>query len=226
MKNQVLAFTLCLPVLVWAGDAKKGAERWEKTIQGFEARDKKTPPPPNPVLLVGSSSFAMWRSAPDDLKPFTVINRGFGGSTLPDVLHYFDRVVVRYKPKLILVYEGDNDIAKGHTPERFLADVKTFVERVRKALPGTPVIFLTIKPSGRRWSMWEKMDQANKLIAQYAATQEEVETVDIGSVLLGKDGKPRDELFKKDRLHLNADGYKLWIEVLKPRIEKALKAAK
>jgi len=226
MRNQVLAFTLCLPFLAWAGDAKKGPERWEKAIKAFETIDRRTAPPADAVLLVGSSSFAKWRSAVEDLKPLTIINRGFGGSTLPDVLHYFDRVVKVYKPKLILVYEGDNDVAKGHSPDQYLADVKVFVERVRKELPGTRVVFLTIKPSSKRWSMWEKMEQANKLVAAYAETQADVETVDIGTVLLGEDGKPRDELFVSDKLHLNAEGYKRWTGVLKPCIEKALKAGK
>ena len=226
MRKQVLAFTLCLPFLAWAGDAKKGPERWEKAIKAFEAKDKRAAPPADAVLMVGSSSFRRWSSAANDLKPFTIINRGFGGSTFPDVLHYFDRVVKVYKPKLILVYEGDNDIAKGHSPERVLADVKTFMERVRKELPGTRVVFLTIKPSRKRWSMWETMEQANKRVAAYAETQADVETVDIGTVLLGEDGKPRDDLFVSDKLHLNAEGYKRWTGVLKPCIEKALKAAK
>jgi len=203
-----------------------GPDRFESSIQAFEKKDKESPPPADPVLLVGSSSFTMWRSAPEDLKPFPVINRGFGGSTLKDVLHYFDRVVLPYKPLLILLYEGDNDMAGHKDPEKFLADVKTFVERVKKDLPRTPILILSIKPSTSRAAIWPKVQEANRLVAEYAKTQKGVETVDVGTVLLGDDGKPRDELFLKDKLHMNKDGYRLWIEILKPRIERMLAAAK
>jgi lysophospholipase L1-like esterase len=229
MRKFLLAFWLCVASLSMAAEEQKvaekkpsGPEKWESAIQAFEKKDKDAPPPANPVLMVGSSSFAMWRSAPEDLKPLPVINRGFGGSTLPDVLHYFDRVVTSYKPKLIMLYEGDNDMAQHKDPEKFLANVKTFVERVKKDLPGTRILILSIKPSGSRVAIWPKVQEANRLVAEYAKTQEGVETVDIGTVLLGDDGKPREELFNKDKLHMNKDGYKLWIEILKPRIEKAL----
>mgnify|MGYP000731244749 CR=1 FL=1 len=199
-----------------------GPERFESHIQAFEKKDRESPPPAHPVLMVGSSSFTMWKSAPDDLKPFTVLNRGFGGSTLKDVLHYFDRVVLPYKPQLILLYEGDNDLAGHKNPEQFLTDVKTFVARVKKELPGTPILILSIKPSTKRWALWDRVRVANRMVAEYAQTQDGVETIDVGSVLLDKDGKPRDELFLDDKLHMNKDGYKLWTEILKPRIEKML----
>jgi lysophospholipase L1-like esterase len=176
--------------------------------------------------MVGSSSFTMWKSAPEDLKLFPVINRGFGGSTLKDVLHYFDRVVLPYKPRLILLYEGDNDMAGHKDPEKFLADVKAFVERVKKDLPKTTLLILSIKPSTSRAALWPKVQEANRLVADYAKTQKGVETVDVGTALLGDDGKPKDELFLKDKLHMNKDGYKLWIEILKPRIEKLMTGAK
>jgi lysophospholipase L1-like esterase len=232
MKKPLLAaFCLCAAASWCAAEEKKdepkkpsGPERFESSILAFEKKDKESPPPADPVLMVGSSSFAMWRSAPDDLKPFPVINRGFGGSTLKDVLHYFDRVVVPYKPRLILLYEGDNDMAGHKDPEKLLADVKTFVERVKKELPRTPVLILSIKPSTSRAALWPKVQEANRLVADYAKTQKGVETVDVGTALLGDDGKPKDELFLKDKLHMNKDGYKLWIEILKPRIEKLLAA--
>lgn len=200
--------------------------RWESAIRTFERMDKESPPPSQAVLMVGSSSFAMWRSAMEDLKPFTVINRGFGGSTLPDVLQYLDRVVVAYKPRLILLYEGDNDLAQHRAPGQFMADVKTFVERVKKALPAARILILTIKPSTSRWLLWPRMQEANRLVAEYCKTQEGVEPVDVGSVLLGNDGRPRSELYMGDNLHLNPEGYKLWAELLKLRIEKMLAAAK
>lgn len=227
MNRHVLAVVLCFAGLLLAEDSNPAKpNKFESAIAQFEAQDKTSPPPAHPVLLVGSSSFRMWTSASKDLAPFTVVNRGFGGSTLPDVLHFFDRVVVPYRPQAILIYEGDNDLASGRSPEQFMTDVKSFMERVRKELPGTPVLFLSIKPSGKRWSLWGTIQEANQRLADYAATQPDVETVDVGTVLLGEDGKPLDALFRSDRLHLNPEGYKRWIEILKPRIEKLLNGKK
>ena len=225
---RLAALWLCAAASMAAAEEKKpsGPDRFESSIAAFEKKDKESPPPADPVLMVGSSSFTMWKSAPEDLKPFPMLNRGFGGSTLKDVLHYFDRVVLPYKPRLILLYEGDNDMAGHKDPEKFLADVKTFVERVRKDLSKTPILILSIKPSSSRAAIWPKVQEANRLVADYAKTQKGVETVDVGTALLGDDGKPRDELFLKDRLHMNKDGYKLWIEILRPRIERLMAGAK
>lgn len=236
MKKILLVFAVSAATLLPAAPHNEWSEarhealsesgRWESAIQAFERIDKESPPASQAVLMVGSSSFAMWRSAPGDMKPFTVINRGFGGSTLPDVLQYFDRVVVPYTPRLILLYEGDNDLAQHRTPRQFLSDVKTFVKRVKKVLPDTGILILTIKPSMSRWSLWTQMQEANRLVAEYCKTQEGVEPVDVGSALLGKDGRPRSGLYMSDMLHLNQEGYRLWVDVLKPRIEKMLAAAK
>jgi lysophospholipase L1-like esterase len=189
--------------------------RWEKEIAAFEEQDRAKPPPRNAVLFVGSSSIRLWKlaqSSPD----VPVINRGFGGSQLADAVHFAPRIVLRYRPCLVVLYAGDNDIAAGKTPEQVRADFEAFVRTVHKQLPKTPVAFLAIKPSIRRWKLVEKMRRANALIEEFCKRDTRLRYIDVARPLLGKDGKPRPELFARDGLHLNEKGYALWAALLKP----------
>jgi lysophospholipase L1-like esterase len=183
--------------------------RWEKTIRNFEAQDKQNPPPSGAVLFLGSSSIRMWKlkqSFPDT----AAINRGFGGSQISDSLQYADRIILPYKPKTIIFYAGDNDVAAGKTPERVLKDFTALTTKVQKALPETIIAFIAIKPSLRRWKLVERMREANSLVSEYCNKHEKLAFVDIDTPMIGADGKPRPELFAKDGLHLSAKGYQLW----------------
>src|SRR5690606_29530466 len=132
--------------------------RFEKAILAFEEQDQKLPPPEEAILCIGSSSMRGWHGKiTEDLSPLTVIPRGFGGSNMNDVLHYMDRVVLPYKPRAILLYEGDNDMAHGISPEAFLKVFQTFVARLHSELPETRVYVLSVKPSIARWEIWGKM---------------------------------------------------------------------
>ena len=199
--------------------AKDKPGRWEKAIARFEQRDRENPPAPGGNLFVGSSSIVGWRSLAKDFPSAHVLNRGFGGSQLSGVLDYYDRVVKVYKPARIFLYEGDNDVAAGKTPKRIATDFVTFCKRVHKDLPKTEVYFLTIKPSPSRWKMWPKMLEANRMIAGLARKKRWIHVLDVASPMLGKDGKPRREIFKGDKLHMNEKGYKLWAEVVRPHVK-------
>jgi hypothetical protein len=148
-----LASLATLACLLTSARAEEKADfaRWEKDVAAFEKQDRDSPPPRNAVLFVGSSTIRMW-----DLKksfPETeAINRGFGGSQLADAAHFAPRIVVKYEPRLVVLYAGDNDIAAGKSPEQVAADFGSFVETVRKGLPMARVLFLSIKPSPRRWA--------------------------------------------------------------------------
>jgi lysophospholipase L1-like esterase len=145
-----------------------------------------------------------------------VINRGFGGSAIADSTYYADRIVAPYQPRLIVMYAGDNDVAEGHSAQQVAADFKAFVARVRRDLPGVPVVYLSIKPSVARWSKWPTMRAANNLIRDWAATQRAVNFVDISAVMLDTQGRPRPELFREDGLHMKPAGYALWTAALRP----------
>jgi lysophospholipase L1-like esterase len=188
---------------------------WEPTIEAFEKQDKAKPPLKDAILFAGSSSIRLWDLAkyfPD----LDVINRGFGGSQIADSVHYAPRVVIKYQPRLVVFYAGDNDLAFGKKPERVAADFRAFATAVHKDLPKTRILFLSIKPSIQRWKLWDKGQKANAEIEEFCKQHGQLVYVDVAKPMLGEDGKPKLELFAKDGLHLNAKGYELWTSIVKP----------
>lgn len=217
------------PQILAAAPAKKAFDpdpmRFGKQIKEFLKWDSQNSVPDNAILFVGSSSIRMWqtqRSFPE----LKVINRGFGGSHTSDAIYFADQIVFPYKPKVIVFYEGDNDIASGKPPNQVFEDYKTFVKLVHKKLPKTPIIFIAIKPSSSRWSVWPKMKEANDMIKAYSDKNKKLFFADIAAPLIGKNGRPYDSLFIKDLLHLNEKGYAVWTSVLKPVIKQAKKSVK
>src|SRR5206468_833283 len=184
----------------------------------FEEADKASPPAPGAILFVGASSTRLWKTLAQDFPDQKVINRGFGGSETSDLLHFVDRIVVPYKPRLIVVQEGGNDINGGKSPERVLADHKALVARIRKALPDVRIVFQGINPTNARWSQAETQKEANRLLKEYAQSGENLDFIDLWDAFLGPDGKPRDDLYVADRLHNNAAGYKVRAEAVRPHL--------
>jgi len=199
-------------------DTGRLTNRWEEHVRKFEQMDRHAPPPPGGILFVGSSSIVRW-----NLKQFfpdlPVINRGFGGSHLSDVVYFADRIVLPYQPKIIVLYAGDNDLAAGKTPEQVAADYEAFVKKVHQTLPKTRIIYISIKPSIARWHLIEKIRQANALIAARAGKDDRLLVVNIEKAMLGPDGTPKKELFQKDGLHLSEAGYKIWADLLRPHLK-------
>lgn len=196
---------------------KHDSKRWEKAIAAFERQDKQSPPPKNALLFVGSSSIRLWKldkSFPDR----KTINRGFGGSQIADSVHYVDKLVLKHKPRIVVLYAGDNDVAAGKSPQQAAADFAKFTRAVHAALPKSQILFIAIKPSVKRWNLVDRMKQANALIAAQCAKDDRLKYVDVFGPMLGDDGKPRPELFVKDGLHLNDEGYKLWASILRPHL--------
>jgi lysophospholipase L1-like esterase len=188
---------------------------WDAPLAAFAAADTKEIPPPNGVLFVGSSSIRLWDGLQADFASLpVVINRGFGGSKLSDCVHYLDRLVVRYRPRLVLVYAGDNDLAEGKTADDVLHQFDAFVRGVHAALPETHIAFISIKPSPARAALLPEIRRANVLVEQFAHAHSGVAYVDVFTPMLAADGSPRAELFRPDALHLNATGYALWKSVI------------
>ncbi len=196
----------------------KHVNRWEEHIRKFEQQDRQAPPQPGGILFVGSSSIVRW-----DLGKFfpdlPVLNRGFGGSQLADVVYFADRIVLPYKPKIIVLYAGDNDLAAGKSPEQVAADYEAFVRKVHAALPTTRIIYITIKPSLARWRLIDKIRQANRLIQDRAAKDDRLIVVDIQQAMLGPDGLPKKDLLDNDGLHLSQAGYQIWSDLLRPHLK-------
>jgi lysophospholipase L1-like esterase len=194
-------------------------ERWEKDIRAFEEADRTTPPPKGAILFIGASSVRRWTTLAQDFPEYPVINRGFGGSHLGDSLYYADRIVIPYKPKLIVLNAGGNDINAGKTPERVFADFKAFVEKVRSELPDARIAFLSLSPSPSRWAQAEKQQAANRLVKEYILAGKNLDYIELWDQFLGPDGKPREDLFVEDRLHNNAEGYKIRAAVVRPNLQ-------
>jgi lysophospholipase L1-like esterase len=192
---------------------------WEKEIASMLEADVRQTPPPNPVVFTGSSSIRMWTSLRQDFPHLNVINRGFGGSHLEDLVFFAPRIVLPYKPKKIVVYSGENDIEVGQSAENALTDFKRLIDFRDRSLPGVPIVYISMKPSVLRWAKWPEMKKANELIQAEAARRKNVVYVDISKAMLGNDGRPRPELFLADGLHLNAAGYAVWRKILLPYLK-------
>ncbi len=216
----VFAAGLCSPALGAQPSADSpalAADRWKEALAAFAAADRKQTPPPGGVLFVGSSSIRLWNDLESQFADAPVVlKRGFGGSRLSDCVRYLDQLVISYRPRVVVLYAGDNDLAEGASPEDILERVKAFSAGVHQQLPETRVFFLSIKPSPARIKLIGKVRAANKLVKNYAEEHPQVDYIDVFTPMLGEDGSPRPELFAEDRLHLSRAGYALWRTVIRP----------
>lgn len=193
--------------------------RFEKEIKRFIWQDAKNSYPEKAVLFLGSSSIYTWKTA-RDFPTLPVINRGFGGSQISDLNYYYDVVVKKYIPARIIFYCGDNDVAAGKDTVQILTDFKIFTSRLKKDLPHTTLLFLAIKPSPLRWSLWSDMSQTNRAIEDYCKDSGLCVFLDAATPLLNAKGLPDKDLFLKDGLHLNSAGYNIWNKLLRPCLVK------
>ncbi|TGE05228.1 SGNH/GDSL hydrolase family protein [Hymenobacter fodinae] len=196
-------------------------EQWTSELRAFARQDSMSPPPTRPVLFYGSSSIRKWESLSQDFAGRPVLNRGFGGSRFPDAIHFFDRLVVAYNPRQVLLYEGDNDIGAGATPQEIYRSFLTFDSLMRAKLPKVPLVFLAIKPSPSRWGLYPKVQEANRLIREYiAAHPKRLTYLDTATPLLGSNGKPQPQFYVSDSLHMTPAGYNVWTRVVRKKLKK------
>ena len=196
------------------------AERWDPAIQKFEAADKVSPPPQNGVLFVGASSIVRW-NLPEYFPELgaKAINRGFGGSQSVDAVRYVDRIVVPYHPRVVVYYAGDNDVEANIPAQEIAHQFALFDQKVHAALPQTRIVFISIKPSIRRWKWIDTIKSANAMVKEYCAKHPNLAFMDIEQQMLGADGKPNPALLVEDGLHMTPAGYKIWTAALKPLVK-------
>lgn len=192
--------------------------RFDTEIRRFEAFDEASRPAPGGIVFVGSSSFRKWESLARDFPNLPVLNRGFGGSTFPEAQHYASRIVLAYRPREVVVYEGDNDLASGRTPQQVADDYRTFVRTVRDALPSARIVFVSVKPSPSRWQLAPAVREANRLVQAIVARDTLQSYVDVFTPMLGSNGRPKPELFVSDSLHMTPAGYAIWRERIGPAL--------
>jgi lysophospholipase L1-like esterase len=193
-----------------------------KDIQQFRKLDSVQSPPANAILLVGSSSFTRWTDVQSYFPGYTIINRGFGGSTLADVLRYEEDVIFKYHPKQILIYCGENDIAASDTitATTVFNRFKTLFTEIRAVYPGVAIAYISMKPSPSRWNLRDKFMTTNNLIEKYLKKQRNARFINVWKPMLDSNGKPKTELFVEDNLHMNAKGYAIWQKVIQPALLK------
>jgi len=212
MRHQQLV-TVCL--------SAQTAERWDAAIQKFEDQDKVSPPPQNGVVFIGASSIVRW-NLPESFPELgaKAINRGFGGSQSVDSVRYVERIVVPYHPRIVVYYAGDNDV-EANVPAREIAhQFELFDQKVHRALPQTKIIFISIKPSIRRWRWIDTIRSANAIVKAYCAKEKHLAFMDIEQSMIGADGKPNPDLLVADGLHMTPAGYRIWTAALTPLLKE------
>lgn len=193
-------------------------ERWEKAIAAFEREDENNKPKKGSIVFVGSSSIVKWKGLSDRFPDEITLNRGFGGSQTDEVHYYAFRTIFPYKPKQVVIYVGDNDIASGKSPEVVFTDLKDLFEDIRYQLPKAKITFISIKPSPSRWKLMDKFVQTNSMVEQYLKSDPNASYVDIVNLMLMENGKPNPSYFLSDSLHMTAAGYEVWEKALRPHI--------
>ncbi len=197
----------------------EGELKFEPEIERFDSLLEAGTSNKGGIVFTGSSSIKKWFTLQNDMAPLPVENRGFGGAIIRQVTYYSNRMIVPLQPKLLVFYCGENDIANDVYPaERTLKDYKNFVATMRQKLPNTGILFVSMKPSPKRWQWWDKFKAGNAMIKEYIAQQQDMWYVDIGEAMLGSNGRPRKELFVSDSLHMSPEGYQLWSDILKPEV--------
>ena len=190
--------------------------RFSDAIDAFEAEDQADRPPAGAIVATGSSSIRRWQSIKEDLAPLTVIPRGFGGSTMADVLHYVDRIVIPYEPRAVVIYEGDNDTGSFFVPPQKIVDqFGMIVEKIHAALPETRIYVLSVKPSVLREAYWASATEANKLLQEVVAENDLLTYIDVATPFLQPDGRVMTDIFVEDGLHLNEKGTEIWAATIK-----------
>jgi len=209
-----------------AENTQHNFDKWEQEISAYEKMDATNPPPKGAILFIGSSTVRMWKTLAQDFSQHIVINRGFGGSQIVDATHFASRIIFPYAPKAIYLRSGGNDLWAGKSAEEVFGDFTNFVATVHAKLPESDIIYISLCPCNSRWKQAELTKTLNGLVADFIKGEEHLRYIEIYDMAQGTDNKPRSELFLKDQLHFNADGYKLLADRVRPDLERYIKLSK
>ena len=215
MKRLLTILFVCSTLVLFAQERPF----WNE-IKEFKKTDSVKAPPRNAIVFVGSSSFRMWKNVQQDFPNHVIINRGFGGSSLPHLIEYADEIIIPYKPKQVVVYCGENDFMNDTVTSEIVTNrfIKLF-DILRKDLPKAEIVFVSMKPSPSRQRLMTEIASANAAIRDFLKSKPRTAFVNIWDDMLDMDGEPREELFLKDMLHMNSDGYAIWQKALMPYLK-------
>jgi lysophospholipase L1-like esterase len=207
-------------IVCFSGFAQSPATPFRKEIDAFKKKDSVQMPVQGTILFTGSSSFTKWTDVPDYFPGYPILNRGFGGSSLPDLIRYANEIIIPYKPKQVVIYCGENDIAASDTvtAQLVLERVRQLLAIIRNGLPGVPIAFISIKPSPSRWKFEPVIVEANRLVKKFLRRQPHTRFVNVHDAMLNSDGSVMTDIFISDNLHMNEKGYRIW----QPILQKAL----
>lgn len=211
---------LLVVFLGWSVNAEaQGVQHpFQKEIDAFVLQDSLHPPEERPILCIGSSSFTKWKDIEAYFPGWGMLNRGFGGASLPDLIYYAPQVIFPYSPRQILIYCGENDIASTPQPstKMVVKRCKQLLRLIRSTWKEVPIIYISIKPSPLRWNLESSFVEANRGIQRFIRKQKNMQLLDVHSAMLTATGEPRPELYISDRLHMNEKGYEIWKNLLLP----------
>jgi len=151
-----------------------------------------------------------------DLK---VLNRGFGGSEMSETAHFVGRTVLPCEPRIVVLYPGENDIARGVSPETVAAGFERLVDAIHGALPKTRILVIGLKPTPARWRFNDQMLDTNRRLRAIAGGREGITYIGVEKAMLGADKLPRPDLFIEDGQHMTRAGYDIWTEIVRPHLK-------
>lgn len=218
MKNFLIALAILFGLS--AAACAHSLDRFEKEIVAYEQKDQRNQPPVGQTVFVGSSTFTRWQSLEKDLSDLHPINRGFGGSTIPEINHYETRLIAPLKPSKIVFYAGTNDIADGHSAEQVCNDFKQFVNATHHDAPNADIYFISMSVAPSRLPMQTQFDQGNVLISDYTKTDPKLHFIDVRPVMRDEKNQLKAAYFGPDQLHMTTEGYNAWIPVIRNALSK------
>jgi lysophospholipase L1-like esterase len=225
MKMAIILASMFFTALAARADAQAALpaaaparNRFEPNVRRYEEADKQSMPPAGAILLVGDSQFFRWKTASEDLAGYTVINRGIDSFQTSDLNFFFDRLVTPYQPRMIILHVGGNDVHTGKTTTQILTDYKTFIGKARKILPAVPILISSTTPGPARFDEADQRKQLNQALKDYAASEKNIQFVDLWDAMLSPDGKPREDIWVEDRIHPNHEGYLIRVRIMKPML--------
>jgi lysophospholipase L1-like esterase len=195
-------------------------ERFERKVQEYVAADRAQPLPRGAILFAGDSQFYRWSTIHEDLPGYTVVNRGIDSFQTEHLIRYADQLITPYRPRLVVLHVGGNDVHNGKTPAQVVADFKTLVTALRVKLPGVRILWSSITPGPGRWDEAPQRREANRVMRDYIATQPDLGFIDLWDAMLTPEGKPREDIWVADRVHPNHAGYLIRARITRPFLGK------
>ena len=209
---------LLLSIGLLAQTPPRDPVRWEPNVAAFEQQDRQKAPAKGGIVFVGASSIVRW-NVEEFFPDLNVLNRGFGGSEMADTAHFAPRTVLPYQPRIVVLYPGENDIARGASPETVAAGFERFVTTVHSALPQTRILVIGLKPTPARWRFNDQMLDTNRRLRDIARRHDGITYISVEKAMLGADKLPRPDLFIEDGQHMTRPGYEIWTDILRPHLD-------